>query len=100
MQEDVLLLVGAVAEKLGADFANYMDAVKPFIGQGLENTEADEVSRPLCLSALILHRRSLPSRVANSKVQRGLIAASIAPTGVQDQRVSYRRLFEVPRIGR
>ena len=43
VQEDALMLAGAVASGLGDEFAPYMDALKPYILRGLANTDAPEV---------------------------------------------------------
>lgn len=63
VQEDVLMLIGAIAEKLEQGFALYMDAVKPFIGQGLTNTEAVEVCK-ISVSLIGDFSRSLGPAVA------------------------------------
>jgi len=45
VQEDALMLAGAVASGLGDEFAPYMDALKPYILRGLANTDAPEVCK-------------------------------------------------------
>jgi importin subunit beta-1 len=51
VQEDGLMLIGALVEQLGAQFEPYLAAVKPFVAAGVQNTGAAETCN-ICIGLM------------------------------------------------
>lgn len=53
VQEDAMLAISALIEKLGAHFVKYMGAFKPILIQSLNNSADYQVMELLCTSLLV-----------------------------------------------
>jgi len=63
VQEDGLMLVGALAEKLGNNFEPYLAAVKPFIAAGVQNVAASETCK-ICIGLMGDIATSMGAKIA------------------------------------
>ena len=63
VQEDGLMLVGALADSLGAQFEPYLGAVKPFIASGVQNVAASETCK-ICIGLMGDIATSMGAKIA------------------------------------